>query len=73
MSVNCAWDSVKEGGPSAARVELGRRLVKRRVAASTRVDAILGVVLVVLSRARHFGTLFTQDAELLRVELGTPF
>lgn len=59
-----AGDAVKVGRPAAARVELVRGLVKRRVASGTGVDALLWVVLVVLSGAGRFSSLFSEDSEL---------
>lgn len=59
-----AGDAVKVRRPAAARVELVRGLVERRVAPGTGVDALLGVVLVKFSSARSFSSLFSENAEL---------
>ena len=58
-------DAVKVGGPAAARLELLLRLVQGRGASGARVDTFLWVVLVELAGAGGFGSLFTEDAELL--------
>ena len=57
-------DAVKVGGPPTSGAEFVAGLVQRRVAAGAAVDALLGVMLVVGARARSFGALFTEDAEL---------
>lgn len=62
-----ARDAVEIGRPAAARVELVRGLVKRRVAAGAGVHARGGVVLVELAGAGGFGALFAEDAELFLV------
>lgn len=72
VAIDGARNGVEEGGPSTARVELGRGLVQGRVAARAGVHAVLGIVLVVLACSSHLGALFAQNAELLRVELGAP-
>jgi hypothetical protein len=59
-----AGDAVKVRRPAAARVELVRSLVERRVAPGTGVDALLGVVLVKLSGTGGFSSLFSEDSEL---------
>lgn len=59
-----ARDAVEIGRPAAARVELVRGLVQRRMTAGAGVDARRGVVLVELAGAGGFGALFAEDAEL---------
>lgn len=59
-----AGDAVEIRRPAAARVELVRCLVDRRVACSTTVGALLGVVLVKLSSARGFSSFFSENPEL---------
>ena len=56
--------SLVEGRPAAARVELGRRLVERRRTRCAGVGARRGVGLV-RARVRRFGALLADDAELL--------
>lgn len=73
VPVDRARNSVEERRPAATTIEFGCCLVQRRVAPCACVDTIFGVVLVVFTRTGHFSSLFTQDAELLGVELGTPF
>jgi hypothetical protein len=60
-----AWHRVPEGGPPAARVEFVVGFVEWRVAPAARVDACVGVVLIVSAGAGHFGALLAEDAELL--------
>jgi len=64
-----ARDAVEVGRPAAARLELVRGLVERRVTAGARVDAFLSEVLVVLAREGRLRTLLSQDAELLWLTL----
>lgn len=59
-----AGDAVEIRRPAAARVELVRCLVERRVACSAGVGALLGVVLIKLSSAGGFGALFSENPEL---------
>ena len=60
-----AWHGIPEGGPSAARVELVVCFVQRCVASGARVNARVGIVLVVCAGAGHLSTLLSEDAELL--------
>lgn len=60
-----AGDAVEIRRPAAARAELLCCLVKRRVACGASVGALLGVVLVKLSSARGFSSLFSENPELL--------
>jgi hypothetical protein len=62
---NGTRDAVKVGWPAATRAELVARLIKRSVTTSTGINTLLRIVLVKLSRTRRFGTLLTQDTELL--------
>lgn len=73
VSINGTWNGVEEGRPTATGIELGGRLVERRVTTCACVDTLLGVMLVVLARSCHFSALLAKDAELLWVELGAPF
>lgn len=59
-----AGDAIEVRRPAAARVELVRRLVERCVACSASVGALFGVVLVILSSARGFSSLFSENPEL---------
>lgn len=65
-----AGDAVKVGRPAAAGAELVSCLVERRVASGARVHARVRAVLVVLSGAGPFGSLFAEDAELLYLDRG---
>jgi hypothetical protein len=62
-------DAVEVGRPSAARLELVRGLVERRITPCTSVDAFLGGVLVVLARERRLSTLLPKDAELFWLDV----
>ena len=73
MPCNRTRDVVEVRGPSAARLELMFRRVKRCITAYTCVDAFFGVVLVVFTGEGCFGALLAYDAELLLVELRLPF
>lgn len=64
VALDGARHGVEEGGPAAARLELVRRLVQRRVAAGARVDAGAGGVFVVGAGEGGLGALFAEDAEL---------
>ncbi len=57
-------DAVEVGGPAAARAELVAGLVQGGVASAAGVDALVGVMLIILAREGRFGTLFPQDLEL---------
>ena len=59
-----------EGGPAAARVELGLCLVQLGAAAGAVEGALFRVELVVLSRAGGLGARLAQDVELLFVCVG---
>lgn len=65
VSDNSARDAIEIGRPTAPRAELVGGLVQRRLAAGAGVDASLRGVLVEFAGAWGFGTLFSQDAELL--------
>jgi hypothetical protein len=58
-------DSIEEGRPAAARLELVVSLVERSLAASTGVDTLRGHVLVKVAAVGRLGALVTEDAELL--------
>ena len=64
MSSHCARDAVEIRRPAAARAELVSGLVERRIACSAGVDALLGGVLVKLSSAGGFSSLFSENSEL---------
>lgn len=72
VTIDRTRNGVEEGGPAAARVELGRGLVEWRVTTCTGVDTVLGIVVAVLACPSHFGPLLSKDSELLWVELGAP-
>lgn len=57
-------DTVEVGGPSTAALEFVLSCVKRCITAGTGVDTSVGLMLVVFSGSRGFGTLFAEDAEL---------
>lgn len=60
-----ARHGIPEGGPSTARVELVVCFVQRCVASGARVNARVGIVLVVCAGAGHLSALLSEDAELL--------
>jgi len=62
-----AWDAIEVGRPAAARLELVVGLVERGVAPGTVVDALVGEVLVVLSREGALGAFLPEHPELLCV------
>jgi hypothetical protein len=62
---NRVGECIPERRPSTPRVELVVRLVQRRVAAGTLVDASVWVVLVELAGTGHLGALLAENAELL--------
>lgn len=64
VSGNRTGDAIKICRPTAARVELVRSLVERCVACSAGVGALLGVMLIILSSARGFSSLFSENPEL---------
>lgn len=70
---NRAGDAIKICRPTAARVELVRRLVERRIACSAGVGTLLGVVLIKLSSAGGLSSLFSENPELRRIQNGAPF
>jgi len=59
------WDSIEESGPATTARELGAALVELGPTPSARVDPLILVVLV-LSSARAFCPLLTQNPKLLR-------
>ena len=65
MTSHSAWDTVKVRRPPASRLEFVIGLVQWCLTACACVDALLGIVLVELSRARWLGALLPEDAELL--------
>lgn len=65
MSRHGTGDSVEEGGPAAAGLELVVGLVERCLAAGAGVDTLGGHVLVVFASEGTLGALFAEDAELL--------
>ena len=73
MACYCAWDVVKVCWPSAARLELVLCRVQRCVAGSASVDATLRHVFVKFAGVGGFGSLMSEDAELLcwRVKRGS--
>lgn len=64
VSGHRARHAVEIRWPAAARVELVSGLVERRIACGAGVDALLGVVLVKLSSAGGFSSLFSKNSEL---------
>lgn len=64
---NSARNAIEIGWPTTPRAELVSGLVQRRLAAGAGVDAGLRGVLVIFPGTRGFGTLLSQDAELLLV------
>jgi hypothetical protein len=64
VALDGAGQAVKIGRPAAARLELVRCLVERRLAAGAAVDALVGKVLVVLAGKGTLGALFAEDTEL---------
>jgi hypothetical protein len=62
---HCAWDSIPEGRPPAARIEFVVRFVQRCLAARAGIHTSVRVVLIVCAGTGSFGALLAQDAELL--------
>lgn len=60
-----ARDAIEVGRPAAARLELVRGLIQRRVTGGTGVNALIGEMLVVLPSEGPLRVLFPQDLELL--------
>ena len=56
ISSNASWDLLEEGGPTASRAELGVEIVQGCIAACAIVDALLGLVSVVLASTGTFGS-----------------
>jgi len=65
VSGYCARDIVEVCGPSAARLKFVRSFVQRGIAAGAGIDTSIWHVLVVYTGAGSFGTLLSEDAELL--------
>ena len=65
LLTNSAGYGVPKGRPSAAGVKLVICFVERRIAAAARVDAGVGVVLVVGAGTGGLGAFLAEDAELL--------
>ena len=65
---HCPWKAVEISRPPAAGLELVARLIQGRAAAGTGVDALAGVVLIILSRAGRFSPFFPQNTELFYEE-----
>jgi hypothetical protein len=64
MSFYGAWNAVKVGRPSTARLELLGGFVERGVAGSASVDTGLGHMLIISASEGGFGALLTEDTEL---------
>lgn len=60
-----ARQAVEVGRPPTARLELVVGLVQRRIATSTAVHALGGVVLVILPGSRRLSALLPENSELL--------
>lgn len=64
--------TVEEGRPAAPAVKFGAALVKRRAAPCAGVDA-LPLEVLVLAGAGRLGALFSQDAELRKLDVSACF
>lgn len=60
-----ARQAVEVGRPSTAGLELVVGLVQRRIATSTAIHALGGVVLVILPSSRRLSALLSENSELL--------
>ena len=67
MSRDCAWYRVEIRRPAAAGFEFVGRRIERGIAAGASIDTSAGHVLVIGASVGGFGTLLTEDAELLYV------
>jgi len=63
MSIDGSWDSVEESGPTTTARELGTALVEWGSTPGARIDPLF-LVFIVLSRARVFRALLTQNPKL---------
>lgn len=73
MACYRSWDVIEVCWPPAARLELLLRRIQRRVAGGAGIDASVRHVLVKLAGIGSFGTLLSEDSELLcwRVKRGS--
>ena len=67
MSSYCAWYRVEVRRPAAAGFKFVSRCIERGIASGASINTTAGHVLVISAGVGSFGTLFTEDAELLYV------
>ena len=67
MSRDRAWDRVEIRRPAAAGFEFMGRSIEGGIAAGASIDTTAGHVLVIRAGIGGFGTLLTEDTELLYV------